>query len=302
MSAPGQPHALRALLHLLLVALVLLSASGCKRRGRRASGAAEADSSVLARRRAQAAADSAAAAALRPDRRAEALARLGGLNIRNADFSRLAIKGTVRLEANGSTQRFNYRIHIEQGRRIWAVVTFLGIEGARLLATPEGCQVIYRLDRKVFLDGYGRVRDQLGFNVDYALLEDVLLANLRPENPFYAGHLLPAGASSPGLPGPPDLALQQHGTRVNYYLHSPEGCGCTRPGSIVVRDSVLGASSRLEYARWQMPENLLLPYLLAVDVNGPRTSRLVLEHREVTVNPAELTFSFAVPTDYEQVR
>jgi len=282
--------------HLLLLGLLALSlTTGCKR-NRSLASAYNTDSTALTVRpdTIRSATEVGPAAAM--------LERLSRLNIRNAEFQTLAIKGSVRVETGGSSNRFSYRIHVERGKRIWAVVSLIGFEGARFLATPEGCQVIYRPDRKVFLDGYGKVRDQLGFNVDYALLEDVLLGNLRAENAFYARHWTDDPGTQLGLPGPPDLSLRQASTRVNYFMHSPPTCGCTRPGSIVVVDSNQGPSSRLDYDRWQTPENLLLPFLLSVDVLRPRPSRLVIEHREVLVNPAELTFSFAVPTDYEQVR
>lgn len=275
---------------LLLLALAALSLStGCKRRARTDATTTPAKLDSVA-----------VVAPPKPTAStASALEALARLDVRNAQFQTLQIRGSARFEGEGTSQRVSYRIHIERGQRIWAVATVLGFEGARLLATPGGCQVIVRPQRKVYEDGYGKVREQIGFNVDYAVLEDILLGNLSLENPFYRRHTVALPTLPVGwLPGAPSLTLAERQTLMNYFLNGERA----RPERIVVVDSAMGPSSLLRYDRWQSAEAQLLPYLLDVEVQRPRYGRLVLEHREVVLNPTGLSFSFAVPAEYERVR
>jgi hypothetical protein len=155
-----------------------------------------------------------------------------------------------------------------------------------------------RLQQQVYTDGYKLVSNKLGFTVDYALLEDVLLGNLSLTNPYYARHLVTQPKLQPGwMPGTPSVALTDRSQVLGYFFDALN----TRPNQIVVVDSSMGPSSTLVYQRWQTVESQLLPFLLDVTVQRPNVSRIVLEHREVVLNPSELTFSFVVPSGYERI-
>jgi hypothetical protein len=272
----------------LLIASALLSA--CHKR--RASDAVTSTSNSAAPQTDSTAAGPAEVSAGPP-------AALAALKIQNADFRTLTLRGTARIEPAPSSgpSRFSYRINVERGLRIWASASYI-IEGARVLATPTSCEVMLRLQQQVYTDGYKLVSNKLGFTVDYALLEDVLLGNLSLTNPYYARHLVTQPKLQPGwMPGTPSVALTDRSQVLGYFFDALN----TRPNQIVVVDSSMGPSSTLVYQRWQTVESQLLPFLLDVTVQRPNVSRIVLEHREVVLNPSELTFSFVVPSGYERI-
>ncbi|MEM9325764.1 MAG: DUF4292 domain-containing protein, partial [Bacteroidota bacterium] len=69
-------------------------------------------------------------------------------------------------------------IRIKKDSLIWMSVGKVGIEGARLLINPDSVLIIDKLNRKYITYGFEELSQKFDFDIDYHLVESVVLGNL----------------------------------------------------------------------------------------------------------------------------
>ncbi len=250
---------------LVILALVTV---GCKRKPRKAL-AIKPDSTIT---------DTSTSANLR-------LKDFGG--VRNLDFLQISFKGRGSFANAESEMGFAYTIRVARGNVVWASVSVLGIEGARLLATPDSFKVLDRLNSKYIAKGYGYLEEKFGLRADFNLLQDMVLGNAN-------GLTVPTGMVG-------EDAQYEHSAKqllLSYFVSLADG----KLRRVEANDVKLGPVSRLYYGAFGQVEGQPLPMQLSVDLWQPKQGRLILEHREVQLHTDGLSFPFTIPSGYDEVR
>lgn len=210
------------------------------------------------------------------------------ISVVNFTSPRLLLQGRGTYGDGERSLDFNYRLHLEQGQRIWFSVSVLGIEGARMLATPTQLQVLDRLNKRYYTNGYDLVRQKLGLKLTYTQLEDLVLGNLSP------------GMAQPLEITPRQSASYEHrqaGVLLRYFIDAAN----QRVMRVLGQDSSTGMNAQIDYATFSAINAQPLAQTLKVQVQGASRAQLLLEHKKAEANPPDLSFNFQVPSGYERV-
>jgi len=93
-------------------------------------------------------------------------------------FDWFSARFSAEYENNGANNSFNGQIRIRKDSLIWISLTpMLGIEAARVMISQDSVKLINRLNKTYFIGDYEYVNRFLNTNIDYDLLQAVLLGN-----------------------------------------------------------------------------------------------------------------------------
>lgn len=211
-------------------------------------------------------------------------------NDRRLDYKTLGLAGKMYIDApsEGLAQMtVNYRIHLKKDSAIWIKLSLLGIEGGRMLITPDSVKVLDKQNRRAFLKSTKEFTEQLGLNVSFAALQDVLLGN-------------PAAlADSYTLADPKSNPLVLTAKSQQYemaYTISPD---TYKPLTLILSQPLATDKALLTYADFQLVEKVNFAHELDLKLpikNGKVSGNLA--HTKVELNPTDLTFAFSVPENY----
>jgi hypothetical protein len=93
-------------------------------------------------------------------------------------FQTFSAKFNIEYSADRNLYEFKGQIRIVKDSAIW--ITFgqdLGIEIARLLITQDSVKFVDRINKKYFVGDYAFVNDFLKTNIDFGILESIVLGN-----------------------------------------------------------------------------------------------------------------------------
>lgn len=204
----------------------------------------------------------------------------------NFDFKTLAFKGKARYHSAKDDQSFNYKLHIEKDKRIWASFSLLGIEGARMLVTRDSIKVIDRINRQYRLADFGYLSKEAKIPIDFNTLQKILLAEL------------PINASDC------KIAEQTPEKIMLTYKKGDRTLECDMDALILKilamrgEDVKTGQKTTLDYTRFQDVEGTKLPFYIDFKAQD---ARVQLEHKQALLNAQDVTFSFSIPGDYELI-
>lgn len=93
----------------------------------------------------------------------------------------ISAKLNVNHSTEKSTQSFGARVRIKKDSVIWLSVTpALGIEVIRVVITPDSIKMINRMDQKYFLESFEKTNELLKLEVNFQILQSVLLGDFVP--------------------------------------------------------------------------------------------------------------------------
>jgi hypothetical protein len=207
----------------------------------------------------------------------------------NFKFETIEIRGKGRFEDAKDKQSFTYKLRIQQGAAIWLSVTVVGFEGVRLLATPDQVQVLNRLENTHLQADYSWLSRHVGLQVDYPMLEHLLLGNF----PLAAEQVQRAEVRGDA----PLFVSRTPQAMAEIVINKAE----LRPASIVGTLTQTAQKSTLHYQSYQALAQGRLPFSLHLQVEGDKPLTVQLQHKSVQLNPDKLALPFSVPDDYETV-
>ena len=94
---------------------------------------------------------------------------------------------------DGQTQSFNAEMRWQKGQQIWMSFSLLGIEGMRIVITPDSLKVIDRINRRYFLKPFNYLNQKTLLNINFADMENLLLGEMVLANPVASKVMEAAG-------------------------------------------------------------------------------------------------------------
>jgi len=79
-------------------------------------------------------------------------------------------------------QNFSGQFRIRKDSLIWCSITVMNIEVARVMVTPDSVKLLNRLNKKYFASNLDYLNDQLSTDIDYDMLQALILGN---DIPYY---------------------------------------------------------------------------------------------------------------------
>jgi hypothetical protein len=107
--------------------------------------------------------------------------QLSAIQAKQIDFVTFSAKAKAKLNIDGSANDVTLNIRIKKNQMIWVSVTaLLGLEGARVLVTPDSIKIINRLDATYLKKPFSYVNQYAGSQVSYQALEALIMGNAWP--------------------------------------------------------------------------------------------------------------------------
>lgn len=200
----------------------------------------------------------------------------------NLTFQTLRIKGKAQVKQENQNLEFNYRIHIEHQKKIWASLSMLGIEGIRMLIEGDTVALINRIQQTYWKGSLQQLAAKWGLQPDLQAVEYLLIGNLLPfpkENLSFHNYTL--------LTNYQDVAFKMH--------FNPNA----KIDTLILQQPSLNVHSLITYNNFQKLDNLLVPFVANILLNSPQSIQISLSHKEIEHNPSDLKFSFNIPDNYK---
>jgi hypothetical protein len=90
-------------------------------------------------------------------------------------FNELSAKLRITAAQNGQPQSFNCQLRWKKGEKIWLSMSLLGVEGIRVLITPDSIKWIDRINNEYLLKPYSYTTQALKLDIPFEALERVLI-------------------------------------------------------------------------------------------------------------------------------
>lgn len=202
---------------------------------------------------------------------------------------------------------FRGQIRIRKDSAIW--VSFspaLGIEMARLLITNDSIMFINRISKTYFKGDYAFVNQFIGTNVDFDVLQSILLGNdltyyengkFRVSYDSKEYHLVTAGRSKLKK----YIRTEEDAERVyiqNIFLN-PETFKITK---MKIKE-LTKESKKLDayYQDFEATEGQLFPHHLMFDITAENPAEVDMNYSKIRLNTPQ-NLPFKIPSKYERIR
>ncbi|MBN2746050.1 MAG: DUF4292 domain-containing protein [Bacteroidales bacterium] len=98
------------------------------------------------------------------------------------EFETLVARFSGIYNFDGTKQNFNGQLRLLNDSLIWCSITVMNIEVARVMVTPDTVKMINRLSRKYFLTDFRYINYNLNTDIDFDMLQALILGN---DIPYY---------------------------------------------------------------------------------------------------------------------
>ncbi|MDW3648642.1 MAG: DUF4292 domain-containing protein [Bacteroidia bacterium] len=204
------------------------------------------------------------------------------------EYKTLELSGKAQLDIEKmgvNNMGVSYRVSMEKDKRIWIRVSKL-IEVARILARPDSLFVLDKINRRYIACDYALAEKFTGLEMDFELLQDLILGNFNP---------IPEELS-PGLQenGVQTFTGEKAGTDFTYKIDN----STFKVKEIKAVNSGLKQNTVISYSDFSEKASTLMPQNTSISVLSPEEISIDLSHRKVDLNPSDPSFSFRVPSSY----
>jgi hypothetical protein len=207
----------------------------------------------------------------------------------NLKFRTLSIKGQAR--AQMPEQKFeigiNYKIDMAHDSLIRIRVTKLGLEGARILITPDSIFVLDRLNKQARKYDLGIAQKFTGLQADFALIQAMLLGDTHP---------IPEQLQLKDRRIKPWVFQGEAAGTLFSYKISPERLKLVGLEAINAEKS---QHSELLYHAFESFDKQWMATEGEVKVKEPSQAGFSFKHNKVEINPSKVSFRFNIPNNYE---
>ena len=124
------------------------------------------------------------------------LLKINSIKAAQTVFNTFSGKARTKLNINGETNDVTLNIRIQRDKKIWVSITAIaGIEAARAVITPDSIMLINRLQNLYVKQPFSYINKYAGRQVNYKMIESILVGNAIPEFLTESSDIQPAGAS-----------------------------------------------------------------------------------------------------------
>ncbi|MEM6349034.1 MAG: DUF4292 domain-containing protein [Bacteroidota bacterium] len=204
------------------------------------------------------------------------------------DFKEIAISGKADIRTPDLNLGANYRIHIQKDKQILIKVSKF-VEVVKILITTDSIFVQDKLNQAYYACDYSLAKEYLGVEADFEMIQALFLGDYAP---------IPSDMklSSPPESNPLKFSGSVDSTKIVYYLDRE----LKKLVRLSVENPAIEGQSDAFYKNFEKVNNQNFPMILELIVPAPLDGTLTFKHRRVQVNPANLSFSFDIPSGFSK--
>lgn len=216
------------------------------------------------------------------------------LEINEVDFEYLKAKAKFRFDNGKSDLKATANIRIKKDSVIWmSISATLGIEGARALITRDSLSVIDRLNKNYSVLNYQDLSERYNFNIDYDLVQSILLGNLA--TPIEEEDNVSKEAQH--------FKLLQ--TRGDVQMENRVGLTTRKIERVNWTDAPTNNSMTINYTKFQLIDQIVFPYenqiiLKYKEGNLHSTTQINIDYNRAELSSKKERFPFNIPQKYER--
>lgn len=223
------------------------------------------------------------------------------------NFTTLSAKAQIEYIDEKSTS-FKVHLRIQKDSAIWVSITpLLGIEMARVLITQDSVVFMNRVKSEYFKGDFEYINKMFNVDLDYETLQTLLIGNSlefeknekvrtsldRKKNLYYIGTEKKRKVKKDLRKDKEKLKEQ---TQIIWL--SPENMKIVE---LLVRDPERDQSLDVYFTEHKLIDNQLFPYHLQFNIQAKKNLTLNVDYNKVSLDK-DLSFSFKIPSKYEQVQ
>lgn len=204
------------------------------------------------------------------------------------EYNTLQLSGKAQLnipKMGLNSMSVNYRVSMEQDKKIWIKVSKF-IEVARILARPDSLFVLDKLGKRLMACDYSMAKDFTGLDMDFQLMQDLLLGNFNPIPDELSPGLVAEGSQA--------FSGSKAGSDFSYTINN----ATHKVTEIQAINTALKQNTKINYKDFSDKGNTLMPLGTEINMTSPDEVFVELSHRRVDINPADISFIFKVPSGY----
>ena len=214
------------------------------------------------------------------------------VEVEEVEFQFMETRTKIKFKEDRQKMNGNAQIRIRKDSLIWMSISpSLGIEVTRTIITPDTIIVINRLDKEYYTFNFKQISDYFSFQIDFDLLQSMLLANLPIS-------LSPDDVISE-IPGYTKINQKKGLLTVDSYVNTEN----KKLETVVIKELYSQNQLSLKYSGFTALQNTLFPNLCEINLtydtpNGPLVTSVNIEYNKVEIMDKPLKFPFSVPDKY----
>ena len=221
-------------------------------------------------------------------------------------FNTFDAKLDVEATVDSSTNSFVASLRIKKDSIIWISISKLGIEAARVLITKDSVKLVNRINNQYFKGDFAYISKLLNSQLDYEILQALLVGN---SVSFYDDdERLKGGVSDcqyllgtirkHKLKKVMEKGKELKDPSQNIYLN-PDTFKILR---ILFYDFDLNRSFEANYSEFTMVDSTqLFPSKMTFNIKAQKNIAIDIHYLREKINE-EVTFSFKIPDNYEEIK
>lgn len=210
------------------------------------------------------------------------------------------------MAGDGKERSFKTHLKIKSDSAIWMTISVASIIGANALITNDSVKVVNRMDKEYFTGNFDYINEMFGTELDYFMLQDLLVGNLINFDPDAkyktkedtAYYIISTVGKRKLRKAFDSERIQKKEPFIYRYWINP---GTFRPAKTIINDLSDTTELQIEYLSYEFSDSLLVPLELRVTATTPRKKAVIdLKYSRTKVN--EFTeFPFKIPESYEKM-
>lgn len=210
------------------------------------------------------------------------------------DFEYLQTKSKIKFDGPDKSITSTATIRMKKDSIIWVSITPLfGMEAARGMITRDTIVFLDRINKDVYRYNFKGLSEMLNFDVNFEMLQSILLGNQ-----VFSFDQKDKFSKASG-----DLAILQQ--RDRFTIQTAADAEIRKVKTVQVKEEPAGNTMLLSFTDFNTIEAQAFPFSIKIKINnilaGGKTEKteVTLDHSKVESMSNPISFSFSVPSKYE---
>lgn len=213
------------------------------------------------------------------------------LEVIDPSFDYLTAKAKFKFDHNGKKIGAIANFRIQNDSIIWASVSVLGLEAARVYADHDQVQVLDRLKKKYYKYSFEQLSQEYGVDVQFEMLQSLILGNLVEP---YQGQQVEKE----------DEYFTYTTPKGQYFLQNWIGATTMKLEKFKIVDENSENAISVNYSDFKLVDSQIFPNKVSavIDYESEKQSNtsINITYNKMAIQSKPISFPFSIPSKYEK--
>lgn len=221
-------------------------------------------------------------------------------------YNNLNIRFAAKIKIGKEENSVRGKLKIRQDSCVWVSALPIGIEAARIIATKNEAGLINFLKHNYFLGGYDMLSAQIGYTVDYDMLEAILSGTplfIADRNTYQLSDDKKNGYYFSPFEKNDFERITENRQFVNQQtVQALWFAGDGRLLKNVLYDALQKRLLEINYSNYAQAGNDMLPTNITIEIKTPsQTAYFTIDYTKTETNQTGMEYPFTIPGSYEKM-